>query len=97
MGGWGEKGVPVISGTPSFGSRALWWTRGPDVLVCAGGHSKVPRLFTLNNRHSFSPSSGARSLRSRCGQGWLLLRPPLGLSTADSSLVSAHGPPSVRV
>lgn len=69
--------MPVISGTPSFGSRALWWTRGPDVLVCAGGRNKVPRLFTSNNRHSFSPSSGARSLRSRCGQGWLLLRPPL--------------------
>ena len=97
---WGQRGMLVISGTPSFGSRALWWTQGPDVLVCAGGCNKVPRLFTLNHRHSFSPSSGARSLRSRCGPGWLLLRRPpwlVGGCLLASSLVSSPGPPSGRV
>ena len=65
-----------------------WFVRGAvTTLVCQR---------CLNNRNVVSHDSGGESLRSRCEQGWFLLR-PLSLACRRCLLpMFSHGLPSVH-
>ena len=79
-------------------SNILAW-RIPQYSLCwfvRGAVTKHHRLGSLTNRNVSSHNSGGGSLRSRCEQGWFLLR-PLSLACRQCLLpMFSHGLPSVH-
>ena len=79
---------------PQISSNNDWILSNLNILPGSGCHNHDYTLGDVHSKNLFSHSSWGWSLRSRCGQGWFLLRPLSSTCRWSSSDFFTCFPPS---